>query len=104
MDRTLLQAGATQWTQSLVNHQIGYLKPGLSRSAGQQGLFDLEKSNKERVASLVGDYGKWNKKINDLRSDWWMNSGEVRMGAERACERKMLFLKEVEYIWHQFII
>lgn len=50
-----------------MNHQIGYLKIGLSLTAGQQGLFDLEKSNKERVVSLVTGSGKWNKKTNDLR-------------------------------------
>lgn len=91
-NHTLLQPRATQWEQSLVNHQIGYLKIGLSLTAGQQGLFDLEKSNKERVVSLVSGCGKWNKKTNDLRE---MDKG---IAQRSDCGQK----EEVEYIWHPF--
>lgn len=103
MNRTLLLDGATHWTQSLVNHQIGYLKPGLSLTADPQGLFDLEKFSKERVASLVRDCGKWNKKTDDLRSDWWIDEWGQNWGKESLCEEKCCFWKRWNTSVHHLI-
>lgn len=48
----------------------------------------MEKSNKERVVSLVSGCGKWNKKTNDLRE---MDKG---IAQRSDCGQK----EEVEYI------